>query len=949
MFREKVRRPEPSGLSRDRLERPLLDESGPSVGLLLAPAGSGKTTLLAQVAATPLRPTAWYRARPEDRTEDALVQHVTEALSVVLPNALPSSTTVDQLILATESGVPQSVQLIVDDVHELAGSPAEAALERFLEFRPRHLRLLFGSRRPLALNTSRLQVSGDLLELDSDDLRFRSWEVEELFRSVYRQPLSPEAAAALTRRTGGWAAGLQLFHLATLGKSSTERIRAATELGGRSRLVRAYLTRNVLAGLAPERRKFLLITSALGRLTGPLCDELLEQTGSAAVLEELEALQFFTTSTDDGTTYRYHQVLQTHLKGLLIDELGAAASRELHSRSGQLLEKAGCPRDAMRAHALADDWASVARLLQQGNTAGHDWVARSGLPDDDPWLALARARRLFRSGSVESAVRAYRGAEALLDDPEFQARCADERTQAEVWLPQPPSQAPVRRTGQLVRRTGHAIRQATRRIPAPASSAEVRTGSPAAGGAHPLAPGAGADDPLASGSIALLAGRLDEARELLLPVAADSSFRSAGRLWAAIAVVVTDLGCGSWSDAEVPLEEIALSAELEELPWLARLARGLQAAVLLATRAEDWRADGCAALVDECVRDGDRWGSLLMATSIGAAQLQTGNDQAAVDWLRRAATEAAALDARAPQAWALALGAVAMARLRHPGTPAHLTEADRLIRAAAVPGAHRLLDHARQLIEEPAEHRLSSTATRDRAAPARLHTLGGFRLELDGQAVPWPPLRPRARALLLLLAIHPGKDLHRERLIDALWPDAPAEAGPHRLQVAASNVRQCLAAVGLGDQAVQRNGDAYRLVLPGTWTDLTEFETRLRQARRSRTVTDWSAVLDLYVGELLPEVGAAEWVLAERDRYRLAAAEAALQVAGLATGVQALHAAQRAVELDALRDSSWLLLADLQDEQGDPTAAAATRREHARISAELEAPVSLRERPARDG
>ena len=76
VFREKVRRPEPSGLSRDRLERPLLDESGPSVCLLLAPAGSGKTTLLGQVAATPLRPTAWYRARPEDRSEDALVQHV---------------------------------------------------------------------------------------------------------------------------------------------------------------------------------------------------------------------------------------------------------------------------------------------------------------------------------------------------------------------------------------------------------------------------------------------------------------------------------------------------------------------------------------------------------------------------------------------------------------------------------------------------------------------------------------------------------------------------------------------------------------------------------------------------------------------------------------------------------------------------------------------------------
>lgn len=930
VFREKVRRPEPSGLSRDRLERPLLDESGPSVCLLLAPAGSGKTTLLGQVAATPLRPTAWYRARPEDRSEDALVQHVTEALSVVLPNALTPSTTVDQLIVATEGGVSSPAQLIVDDVHQLAGSPAEAALERFLEFRPRHLRLLLGSRRPLALNTPRLIVSGDLLELDSDDLRFRSWEVEELFRSVYRQPLSPEAAAALTRRTGGWAAGLQLFHLATMGKSSTERIRAATELGGRSRLVRAYLTRNVLAGLAPERRKFLLITSALGRLTGPLCDELLEQTGSAAVLEELETLQFFTTSTDDGSTYRYHQVLQTHLEGLLIDELGAAASREIHSRSGDLLEKAGHPREAMRAHALADDWASVARLLQQGNTVAHDWVTRSGLPDDDPWLALARARRLFRSGAVDAAAAAYRDAEALLDDPEFQARCADERAQAEVWMTQPPSQAtPIRRSGQV-------IRQATKRLPG-------------------LGPGlqAAPGDPLAAGTIALLGGRFDLARESLMPVAADPAMRQAGRLWAAIGVVVTDLAVGNWSHAEVPLEEIALSAELEELPWLARIARGLQAAVLLATRPEDWRPDGCASLVEDCTRDGDRWGSLLMAIFIGTAQLKAGQDQAAVEWLRRAATAAANLEARALQAWASTLGAVAMARLRHPNTAVQLKGAEALIRSAAVTGAYQLLDHARQLADEVnSTHDVAATTPPSSATERNsclLRTLGGFEVVLGGKPVAWPPLRPRARALLQLLAIHQGKDLHRERLIDALWPDAPADAGPHRLQVAASNVRQSLAAVGLGDQAVQRNGDAYRLVLPGARIDLTEFETRLRLARRSGTLADWSGVLDLYIGELLPEVGAAEWVLAERDRYRLAAADAAVQVAGLATDARALRAAHRAVDLDPLRDSSWLLLADLQEEQGDPTAAAATRREHARICAELAAPVSPRVRPVRDG
>jgi DNA-binding SARP family transcriptional activator len=924
VFREKVRRPEPSGLCRDRLERPLLDEAGPSVALLLAPAGSGKTTLLAQVAASPVRPTAWYRAGPEDGSEASLVQHLSEALAIALPDELARSSTVDELILAAENGVPSPVQLIVDDVHELAGSPAETALERFLEFRPRHLRLLLGSRRPLALNTPRLIVSGDLLELHGDDLRFRSWEVEELFRSVYRQPLSPEAAAALTRRTGGWAAGLQLFHLATMGKSDAERIRAATELGGRSRLVRAYLTRNVLAELEPDRREFLLITSTLGRLTGPLCDELLQRTGSAAVLEELEALQFFTTSTDDGLSYRYHQVLQTHLEGLLVDELGAAASREVHSRSAGLLEAAGHHREAMRAHALADDWASVARLLQQGKagppTAEPDWATRSGLPDDDPWLALARARRMFRSGSIAAAMSAFRQAESLLDDPDFRARCADERALASVWSRQllPPGTTAADRA-HPERRIAQAVRQATRRLPE--------------ADADP-------DDRVAAGTIHLLAGRFDEARDAFTPIAADPADRSLYRLWARLGILVTELARGNWYDAVVPLEEIALSAEVEELPWLARLARGLQSSVLLAVKPEPWRVDGCASLVDDCARDGDHWGSLLIAIFIGSAQVKVGDDAAGFDWLRRAATAARALEARVLEAWATTLAAVAASRLRHPDTAAELKQAESLIRSAAVTGAYPVLDRARQLIEAEPSHPRQTV---------RLRCLGGFELQIDGHAVDWPPLRPRARALLLLLAIHHGKDVHRERLIDALWPDAPAEASPHRLQVAASNVRQCLASIGLGDQAVQRHGDAYRLVLPGVWFDLAEFESGLRRAHRSASLGDWSAVLDLYVGELLPEVGAAEWVLADRERCRLAAADAAVQVAGLARDAEALRAAQRAIELDPMRDSSWLLLAELQHSQGDPTAAAATRREHARICAELDAPVSRRVRPARDG
>jgi DNA-binding SARP family transcriptional activator len=920
VFREKVRRPDPCGLKRERLERSLLADDGPTVVLLLAPAGSGKTTLLSQVAG---RTTAWYRAGAEDGSESGLVRHLTHAMrDVVLPEAVArdvaAEPSVAALILAVERGVRAGAQLVVDDAHELVGTPAEAALERFIELRPRQLRLLLGSRRALAFNMPRLLVSGDLRVLDGDDLRFRSWEVEELFRAVHRRPLPPEAAAALTRRTGGWAAGLQLFHLATMGKPDPERVRAARELGGRSRLIHAYLTRNVLAELDPDRREFLLITSTLGRLTGTLCDRLLNRTGSAAVLEELERQQFFTTSADDGSSYRYHQVLQAHLEGLLIDELGPAASRDLHATSARLLESEGYHREAIRAFALADDWGSVARLLQHGDSmlpvAGKDWA---GLPDDDPWLALARARRLLRSGSLEPAVAAYRRAESLLDDPEFRAICSGERAFATTWT-RPPGTGPVPGPdGDPARRIAEALRRATQRVPAAPSG-----------------------DPLADGVARLLDGVPDEARQLLGRVPPGPSWQ---QLYAQLALTVADLADGDWAGAVAPLEEVALSADLEDQPWLARVARGLQAAVLRSTRPDTWGADGCAALAGDCGRDGDPWGALLITLFAGAAELRAGADEAAAGWFERAGSAAAGLGARALEAWAATFGAVAAGRRGQPDAPDRVRAAETLARTSGVTGAYPLLDHVRRLHQHPVPQPGGSPAVRVRC-------LGGFALEVGDAPVRLPALRPRARALLLLLAIHHGRDVHRERLIDTLWPDAPAAAGTHRLQVAASNVRQSLAAAGLGDQTVRRHADAYRLELSGAWFDLAEFEDRSQRGQRAAAdgdpgaaVTHWSAALELYGGELLPEVGPAEWVLAERDRLRLAAAEAALGIAGLSRAespADAVRAAQRAVDLDPLRDSSWLLLAELQDLVGDPTAAVATRREHARVYAELAPPVS---------
>ena len=186
VFPEKIRRPDPRGLVRDRLQRRLLDPDGPSVGLVLGPPGSGKTTLLTRAVTATDEPCAWYRAGAEDDDEPALVRHLASALGGALAeprlSEVAESGRVDTLVTTLERLPGEVCRLVVDDLHEIAGSRAERALERFVLLRPRWVRLLLGSRRPPALNITRLLVSGELCQLDSEDLRFRSWEVEELFR-----------------------------------------------------------------------------------------------------------------------------------------------------------------------------------------------------------------------------------------------------------------------------------------------------------------------------------------------------------------------------------------------------------------------------------------------------------------------------------------------------------------------------------------------------------------------------------------------------------------------------------------------------------------------------------------------------------------------------------------------------------------------------------------------
>ncbi|WP_229403218.1 AfsR/SARP family transcriptional regulator [Micromonospora okii] len=242
----------------------------------------------------------------------------------------------------------------------------------------------------------------------------------------------------------------------------------------------------------------------------------------------------------------------------------------------------------------------------------------------------------------------------------------------------------------------------------------------------------------------------------------------------------------------------------------------------------------------------------------------------------------------------------------------------------------------------------------------RLRCFGGFRLERDGVRLDWSGVRPRVRTLMRYLAAEAGRPVHRERITAALWPELPDRAAVNSLHVGVSTLRTFLEpGVARGaSRFIVRDGASYRLeVGAGGGCDVSAFEAELAAARRGASLGDDGAAvralrgaLDHYTGDLLPEDGPAEWVVADRERHRCRAAEAAVLLARLelAGGRDraAATAARRALELDGYHDDAWRLLITAQRGAGDAAACRRSQQAYERVLRSLGVTRPAAPRPA---
>jgi LuxR family transcriptional regulator, maltose regulon positive regulatory protein len=439
-------------VARPRLSERLERGAKAKLTLVSAPAGFGKTTLLAEwltTAPAGRRSTAWLSLDQSDNHPSAFWTYLITALQSAVPGVGASAISLLQSpqpppiesILATVlnelSAISEEVVLVLDDYHAIDARDIQDGMVFLLDHLPARTHLVIASRADPTLPLGRLRAGGELTEIRAVDMRFSPDEAAAYLNEVMDLNLTAEDVRALESRTEGWIAALQLAALSMRGRD--DRAGFIASFAGDDRYIVDYLVQEVLQ-LQPERiRGFLLQTSILDQLTGPLCDAVTGQTGGSAMLEALDRGNLFVVPLDDRRRwYRYHhlfaEVLQTYLQSEQPDHVS-----DLHRRASDWFEAHGERSVAIR-HALAgrhfERAAELVELaIQELRRTRQDALLLSwleALPADvirfRPVLSIGYVWALLAAGNLDGAEARLNDAERWLDTthPPHQMDVVDE-------------------------------------------------------------------------------------------------------------------------------------------------------------------------------------------------------------------------------------------------------------------------------------------------------------------------------------------------------------------------------------------------------------------------------------------------------------------------------------------------------------------------------------------
>jgi LuxR family maltose regulon positive regulatory protein len=409
---------------------------GHRLTLISASAGFGKTTLLSEWIAHHEGPVAWLSLDDQDNEAVRFWTHFVaahqriqadlgqDALTLLQASQPPPveailSSLINEIAALAESPPTTAIILVLDDYHLISTPQIHEGMAFLLEHQPHNLHLVIATRADPLLPVFRLRARGQLTELRSDDLRFIADEAATFLNTVMKLNLPLQDVQALERRTEGWIVGLQLAALSLQGRAEARQF--IDGFGGSHHYVLEYLTEEVVSRQTKPVQRFLIQTSILDRLCGPLCDALTGETDGDAVLADLQQRNLFITSLDDERRwYRYHHLFADLLGNLLRREQPPEQVAGLHLRASEWYEESG-DLEAAIGHALqASDFEWAASLIER---AAQTIISQGRLTTLLHWLetlpdVMLRARprlRLYQGWALNLTGR-IDAAEQILQD-----------------------------------------------------------------------------------------------------------------------------------------------------------------------------------------------------------------------------------------------------------------------------------------------------------------------------------------------------------------------------------------------------------------------------------------------------------------------------------------------------------------------------------------------------
>jgi LuxR family transcriptional regulator, maltose regulon positive regulatory protein len=450
----KVRVPDvPEGtVSRVALVNRLRTTTNVPILLVAAPAGYGKTTVLAQWAGRDERSAAWVTIDDRDNDPLVLVRHLAVALGGVRPvpptllEALgtPGGSVWVRAVprlFAAIGGDTAPFLLILDCADRLCAGEALEVIDALAGHIPEGSILALAGRTAPALPLGRMRASGRVLELEADALALSRREATLLLRGAGADP-SDDEVRGLVEQTEGWPAGLALA--ARCMQRGARRVGQPLELAGNDRYVEDYVRMEHLAGLEPETLTFLRRSSVLSRMSGPLCDAVLETSGSGRRLRSIDRSNLFVVPLDASARwYRYHHVFRDVLRREL-EDTEAERIPELNERAADWFEAHGEMEAALDPASAAGDVDRVARIVgsialpvvSSGRAESvQGWL--EGFPgrldlERYPGVASVGAWVHALQGKSDEAHQWLRAAEAGPADAEMPDGCASARPWAAV-------------------------------------------------------------------------------------------------------------------------------------------------------------------------------------------------------------------------------------------------------------------------------------------------------------------------------------------------------------------------------------------------------------------------------------------------------------------------------------------------------------------------------------